>query len=101
MWRRLQALQEQGRLILAGPFPAVDALDPAALRAFPAGLIVGGIRLTARCARLGASRTLMWLAASYGAGYGQALQEDTPRMNRLEQNTGSAGRVAARASRTH
>jgi len=25
---RLQALQEQGRLILAGPFPAVDALDP-------------------------------------------------------------------------
>ncbi|HMC13848.1 MAG TPA: YciI family protein [Gallionellaceae bacterium] len=25
---RLQALQEQGRLILAGPFPAVDAIDP-------------------------------------------------------------------------
>ncbi len=25
---RLQALQEQGRLILAGPFPAVDAVDP-------------------------------------------------------------------------
>lgn len=27
---RLQALQEEGRLILAGPFPAVDANDPAA-----------------------------------------------------------------------
>ena len=27
---RLQALQEEGRLILAGPFPYVDANDPAA-----------------------------------------------------------------------
>ncbi len=26
---RLQALQEEGRLILAGPFPSVDANDPA------------------------------------------------------------------------
>lgn len=25
---RLQALQEEGRLLLAGPFPAVDASDP-------------------------------------------------------------------------
>ncbi len=25
---RLQALQSQGRLILAGPFPAIDAEDP-------------------------------------------------------------------------
>lgn len=25
---RLQALQNEGRLILAGPFPAVDAVDP-------------------------------------------------------------------------
>jgi len=25
---RLQELQRQGRLLLAGPFPAVDALDP-------------------------------------------------------------------------
>lgn len=25
---RLQAMQEQGHLILAGPFPAVDAIDP-------------------------------------------------------------------------
>ncbi len=25
---RLRALQDQGRLILAGPFPAVDASDP-------------------------------------------------------------------------
>ncbi len=25
---RLQALQDDGRLLLAGPFPAVDAIDP-------------------------------------------------------------------------
>ncbi len=25
---RLEALQNEGRLVLAGPFPAVDALDP-------------------------------------------------------------------------
>jgi uncharacterized protein YciI len=25
---RLSALQDQGRLILAGPFPAIDSLDP-------------------------------------------------------------------------
>ncbi len=36
---RLQALQEQGRLILAGPFPAVDAVDPAAA-GFTGSLIV-------------------------------------------------------------
>ena len=36
---RLQALQDQGRLILAGPFPAVDAVDPAAA-GFSGSLIV-------------------------------------------------------------
>lgn len=36
---RLQALQEQGRLILAGPFPAVDANDPGAA-GFSGSLIV-------------------------------------------------------------
>jgi uncharacterized protein YciI len=36
---RLQALQEQGRLVLAGPFPAVDAEDPAAA-GFTGSLIV-------------------------------------------------------------
>ncbi len=25
---RLKALQEQGRLLLAGPFPAIDSIDP-------------------------------------------------------------------------
>lgn len=25
---RLQALQNQGRLLLAGPFPAIDSIDP-------------------------------------------------------------------------
>ena len=36
---RLQALQEEGRLILAGHFPAVDANDPAAA-GFSGSLIV-------------------------------------------------------------
>jgi hypothetical protein len=36
---RLQALQEQGRIILAGPFPAVDANDPGAA-GFSGSLIV-------------------------------------------------------------
>jgi len=27
---RLQTLQEEGRLVLAGPFPAIDAIDPGA-----------------------------------------------------------------------
>ena len=36
---RLQALQEEGRLILAGPFPAVDANDPV-MAGFSGSLIV-------------------------------------------------------------
>jgi uncharacterized protein YciI len=36
---RLQALQKEGRLILAGPFPAVDAVDPGAT-GFSGSLIV-------------------------------------------------------------
>jgi len=36
---RLQALQDAGRLLLAGPFPAVDAVDPAAA-GFTGSLIV-------------------------------------------------------------
>ncbi len=36
---RLQALQEQGRLILAGPFPAVDSNDPGSA-GFSGSLIV-------------------------------------------------------------
>ena len=36
---RLQALQDTGRLLLAGPFPAVDAVDPAAA-GFTGSLIV-------------------------------------------------------------
>ncbi len=36
---RLQALQEKGRLIMAGPFPAVDANDPGAA-GFSGSLIV-------------------------------------------------------------
>jgi len=36
---RLQELQSQGRLLLAGPFPAVDAVDPGAA-GFTGSLIV-------------------------------------------------------------
>lgn len=36
---RLQELQGQGRLLLAGPFPAVDAVDPGAA-GFSGSLIV-------------------------------------------------------------
>jgi uncharacterized protein YciI len=36
---RLQALQQQARLLLAGPFPALDALDPGAA-GFTGSLIV-------------------------------------------------------------
>ncbi len=36
---RLQALQNQGRLLLAGPFPAVDAPDPG-VAGFAGSLIV-------------------------------------------------------------
>lgn len=36
---RLQALQDLGRLVMAGPFPAVDAFDPAAA-GFSGSLIV-------------------------------------------------------------
>ena len=36
---RLQALQGQGRLLLAGPFPAIDAVDPGAA-GFTGSLIV-------------------------------------------------------------
>ena len=36
---RLQALQDEGRLLLAGPFPAVDAIDPS-LAGFTGTLVV-------------------------------------------------------------
>ncbi len=36
---RLRALQDEGRLILAGPFPAVDAVDPG-MAGFSGSLIV-------------------------------------------------------------
>jgi len=36
---RLQALQEAGRLLLAGPFPSVDAVDPG-VAGFTGSLIV-------------------------------------------------------------
>jgi hypothetical protein len=46
---RLQALQEQGRLILAGPFPAIDSPDPG-----PAGF--SGSLIVAEFASLDAAR---------------------------------------------
>lgn len=51
---RLQALQEEGRLLLAGPFPAVDAADPG-----PAGFT--GSLIVAEFASLEAAEE--WAAA--------------------------------------
>ncbi|MBI4809127.1 MAG: YciI family protein [Nitrosomonadales bacterium] len=36
---RLQTLQDEGRLLMAGPFPAVDAIDPG-MAGFTGSLIV-------------------------------------------------------------
>lgn len=47
---RLQTLQEEGRLILAGPFPAVDAVDPG-----PAGF--SGSLIVAEFATLAAAES--------------------------------------------
>jgi hypothetical protein len=46
---RLKALQEEGRLILAGPFPAIDSPDPG-----PAGF--SGSLIVAEFGSLGAAR---------------------------------------------
>jgi uncharacterized protein YciI len=51
---RLQTLQDEGRLILAGPMPAIDASDPG-----PAGFL--GSLIVAEFPSLAAARD--WLAA--------------------------------------
>lgn len=48
--RRIQALQEAGRLILAGPYPAIDSQDPG-----PAGF--SGSLIVAEFKSLDAART--------------------------------------------
>jgi uncharacterized protein YciI len=47
---RLQALQNEGRLLLAGPFPAIDSIDPG-----PAGF--SGSLIVAEFANLEAAQT--------------------------------------------
>jgi uncharacterized protein YciI len=51
---RLQALQNEGRLLLAGPFPAIDSIDPG-----PAGF--SGSLIVAEFANLEAAQA--WAAA--------------------------------------
>lgn len=51
---RLQALQNEGRLLLAGPLPAIDSIDPG-----PAGY--SGSLIVAEFANLEAAQT--WAAA--------------------------------------
>ena len=53
---RLKALQEQGRLILAGPFPAIDSPDPG-----PAGF--SGSLIVAEFTSLAAAQT--WASGVY------------------------------------
>ena len=62
---RLQSLQDEGRLLLAGPFPAVDAPDPGAA-GFTGSLIV------AEFASWQAAREWAEAApAATGGGFGQ------------------------------
>ena len=58
---RLQALQGEGRLVLAGPFPAVDAIDPG-----PAGF--AGSLIVAEFASLQAAQE--WAASDPYAATG-------------------------------
>jgi len=58
---RLQALQAEGRLLLAGPFPAIDAIDPG-----PAGF--SGSLIVAEFASLEAARA--WADADPYVGAG-------------------------------
>ena len=44
---RLQHLQDEGRLLLAGPFPAIDAIDPGARTITVAHLGDGNLHFTA------------------------------------------------------
>jgi uncharacterized protein YciI len=48
--KRLQALQDEGRLLLAGPFPAIDSIDPG-----PAGF--SGSLIVAEFSNLEAAKT--------------------------------------------
>lgn len=58
---RLQALQSEGRLVLAGPFPAIDSPDPG-----PAGF--SGSLIIAEFASLEAAQT--WASADPYVGAG-------------------------------
>jgi uncharacterized protein len=58
---RLKALQEEGRLILAGPFPAIDAPDPG-----PAGF--AGSLIVAEFASLEAAQSWADTDPYVGAG---------------------------------
>jgi uncharacterized protein len=58
---RLTALHNEGRLLLAGPFPAIDSIDPG-----PAGL--SGSLIVAEFASLEAAQT--WAAADPFANSG-------------------------------
>jgi len=54
---RLQALQDEGRLLLAGPFPAVDAVDPGAA-GFTGSLIVAEFASLQAATAMGGCRSL-------------------------------------------
>jgi uncharacterized protein YciI len=63
---RLQALQEEGRLLLAGPFPAIDSPDPG-----PAGF--SGSLIVAEFASLVAARSWADADPYVAAGVYQAV----------------------------
>ena len=73
---RLQALQDQGRLLLAGPHPAIDSPDPGPA-GFTGSLIVAEFESLEDARALGRLRSLprRW---GLRVRHGQALQEGPP-----------------------
>jgi uncharacterized protein YciI len=68
---RLRALQDQGRLLLAGPHPAIDCEDPGEA-GFSGSLIVAEFS-DLETAQAWAADDPYALAGIYGAGPGQTL----------------------------
>lgn len=83
---RLEQLKEEGRLVLAGPHPAIDSNDPGAA-GFTGSLIVAEFDSPGRGAELGRGRSLPGRRGVRRGG-GQAVQESPA----LRQSPGTGGR---------
>ena len=83
---RLEALREQGRLMLAGPCPAIDAVDPG-----PAGF--SGSIVIAEFPSLQAARD--WAQADPYVAAGVYARVEAPAMTRPSPETAKASLVPA------